>query len=47
MTYSIVYSSKTGNTRMLAEALAAFFPEEDRVYMGEPVPQARMPSGSM
>lgn len=41
MTYSIVYSSKTGNTRMLAEALAAFLPEEDRVYMGEPVPQAR------
>ena len=41
MTYSIVYSSKTGNTRMLAEALAAFLPEADRVYMGEPVPQAR------
>ena len=41
MTYSVVYSSKTGNTRMLAEALAAFLPEEDRVYMGEPVPQAR------
>ena len=41
MTYSIVYSSKTGNTRMLAEALAAFLPEEDRVYMGEPVPQAQ------
>lgn len=41
MTYSIVYSSKTGNTRMLAEALAAFLPEEDRVYMGEPSSQAR------
>lgn len=41
MTYSIVYSSKTGNTRMLAEALASFLPEEDRVYMGEPVSQAR------
>lgn len=41
MTYSIVYSSKTGNTRMLAEALASFLPEADRVYMGEPAPQAR------
>lgn len=39
--YSIVYSSKTGNTRMLAEALASFLPEADRVYMGEPAPLAR------
>ena len=29
MTYSIVYSSRTGNTRMLAEALREALPRED------------------
>ena len=36
MTYSIVYSSKTGNTRMLADALHNALPEEDCVYFGTP-----------
>lgn len=39
MTYSVVYSSKTGNTRMLAEAIRSFLPE-DCTYMGEPSSQA-------
>ena len=36
MKYSIVYSSRTGNTRMLAEAVRAALPEADCVYYGEP-----------
>ena len=36
MTYSIVYSSRTGNTRMLAEALREALPREDCIYFGEP-----------
>lgn len=40
MTYSIVYSSRTGNTAMLARALKEFLPEEDCVYFGEPGVQA-------
>lgn len=40
MTYSVVYSSKTGNTRMLAEAIRSFLPNENCTYMGEPSSQA-------
>ena len=36
MTYSIVYSSKTGNTRALAETIRDFLPKEDCVYFGQP-----------
>ncbi|MGI6031411.1 MAG: flavodoxin family protein BilS [Eubacteriales bacterium] len=36
MKYAIVYSSPTGNTRMLAEALAAALPEGDCLYVGAP-----------
>ncbi len=40
MRYAIVYSSKTGNTRRLAEALREALPREDCVYFGEPDPRA-------
>ncbi len=36
MTYSIVYNSKTGNTRALAETIRDFLPKEDCVYFGQP-----------
>lgn len=36
MQYSIVYSSRTGNTAMLAEKLRTILPEGDCVYFGEP-----------
>lgn len=36
MNYAIVYSSSTGNTKLLAEAIAAVLPKEDCVYMGAP-----------
>lgn len=36
MKYSIVFSSHTGNTRMLAEELKKILPESDCVYYGEP-----------
>lgn len=36
MTYSIVYSSQTGNTKLLAEALRAALPAEDCLYFGAP-----------
>lgn len=36
MQYSIVYSSKTGNTAMLAEKLRTTLPESDCVYYGTP-----------
>lgn len=36
MKYAIVYSSKTGNTKMLAEALQNMLPHEECVYFGEP-----------
>ena len=36
MTYAIVYSSQTGNTKMLAESLRAALPAEDCVYYGAP-----------
>ena len=36
MRYSIVYSSKTGNTRQLAEAIERQLPAGDRLYCGAP-----------
>lgn len=36
MTYAIVYSSRTGNTRQLAEALRDVLPADDCVYFGPP-----------
>lgn len=36
MTYSIVYSSQTGNTKLLADALRAALPAEDCLYFGAP-----------
>jgi flavodoxin I len=40
MRYAIVYSSRTGNTRRLAEALREALPAADCVYFGEPDPRA-------
>lgn len=40
MTYSIVYSSKTGNTKMLADALHQALPTDDCLYFGAPDAQA-------
>ena len=34
MTYSIVYSSKTGNTKLLAETIRNTLPTDDRIYFG-------------
>ena len=39
MKYSIVYSSRTGNTALLAEKLADALPAEERVYLGVPDPR--------
>lgn len=36
MKYSIVFSSHTGNTRLLAETLKSILPESDCVTYGEP-----------
>lgn len=36
MTYAIVYSSQTGNTRQLADALRAALPADDCAYFGTP-----------
>lgn len=36
MTYSIVYSSTTGNTEQLAQAMKAALPEQDCLYYGPP-----------
>ena len=36
MKTSIVYSSKTGNTRQLADAIAAALPENEILYTGTP-----------
>lgn len=40
MKYAIVYSSRTGNTRQLADALHASLHAEDCVYFGTPAPEA-------
>lgn len=36
MSYAIVYSSKTGNTALLAQAIHEALPEEDCVWYGAP-----------
>ena len=38
MNYSIVFASKTGNTKLLADAIQSSFPEEKVIYAG--IPQA-------
>lgn len=40
MTYAIVYSSKTGNTRLLAERLRDILPQGTCSYFGPPDPRA-------
>ncbi len=40
MTYAIVYSSKTGNTRLLAETLRDTLPADDCLYCGTPSDEA-------
>lgn len=40
MTYAIVYSSKTGNTRLLAETLRDALPAGDCLYFGTPSDEA-------
>ena len=40
MKYAIVYSSKTGNTALLAETLKEALPAEDCVYYGAPCDDA-------
>ena len=40
MSYSIVYSSKTGNTALLAQALRECLGEENCLYFGPPSAQA-------
>lgn len=41
MKYSIVYSSVTGNTKLLAEKIREILPKEDCVYFGEPGAEAK------
>ena len=36
MSYAIVYSSRTGNTAMLAQAIRDVLPENTCLYFGEP-----------
>lgn len=36
MSYAIIYSSRTGNTKKLAEALQKSLPQEECLYFGEP-----------
>ena len=40
MSYAIVFSSKTGNTQLLADTLHNFLPQEDCYYFGIPNPAA-------
>lgn len=40
MKYAIVYSSRTGNTRQLADQIHALLAEQDVVYFGEPSEKA-------
>lgn len=40
MSYSIVYSSQTGNTKQLAEAIQRLLPADECLYFGPPSPQA-------
>ena len=36
MSYAVVYSSHTGNTALLAEAVREALPQEDCIYFGTP-----------
>ena len=40
MSYAIVYSSKTGNTELLADTLHSYLPQADCCYFGIPNPAA-------
>lgn len=40
MSYAIVYSSRTGNTALLAQAIREALPQEDCIYFGTPNVQA-------
>ncbi len=40
MSYAIVFSSKTGNTQLLAETLHRYLPQEECHYFGIPNPAA-------
>ncbi len=40
MKYAIVYSSRTGNTKLLAETLRESLPAEECIYFGTPDPAA-------
>ena len=40
MSHAIVFSSKTGNTRLLAETLRDSLPRENCIYFGAPAPEA-------
>ena len=40
MTYAIVFSSRTGNTKLLADTLLSALPGEECIYWGEPSPEA-------
>lgn len=40
MSYAVVYSSKTGNTKMLADAVSTVLPAADCLYCGAPDAQA-------
>jgi len=43
MSYAIVYSSKTGNTKILADTLHDCLPQEGCDYFGVPDPWKRTP----
>ena len=40
ISYAIVFSSQTGNTKLLAEALKNSLPQEECLYIGTPDPKA-------
>ena len=40
MSYAIVFSSKTGNTKLLADTLHTCLPQENCCYFGTPDPAA-------
>lgn len=40
MSYAIVYSSRTGNTALLAQAIRDALPQEECLYFGAPDPKA-------
>lgn len=40
MSYAIVFSSKTGNTRLLADTLRASLPQNECTYFGAPASEA-------